>query len=237
MRVERGLSSETIKHRCRDLKLFLPQVCDQDHSLAQLTISQIDAALIDKVNQAGYARCSIRSLTSTLRAFFRYAEQRGWCQRGLADAIKTPRVFRHETLPLSPSWDDVQRLIGSAAGACPADIRARPILLLLAVYGLRSSEICQLQLDDLDWERELINLKRVKQGPSQQLPLTHRVGEAILRYLREARPRATCPELFLTLRAPFRPLTRDTIYVIVSRSPFPLHITGRTRCAMLAPRG
>jgi site-specific recombinase XerD len=225
MRGECGLAEATIQYRCREIELFLAEVCGQPRALPQLTITQIDAALLDKIKQAGYARRTIQTLASALRAFFRYAEQRGWCPHGLAYAIKAPRVFRHETLPFSPVWADVQRLLASTQGSSPVALRDRAILLLLAVYGLRSGEVRRLQLADLDWEHELLHLKRVKQGPPQQLPLTQTVGEAMLRYLKDARPRTPCRELFLTLRAPFRPLSSGAIFQLVKRRWQPLGVT------------
>ena len=224
MRDERGLSSETINSRCREVKAYLSELCGPQLSLSDLTITHLDEALLHHINQAGLARCTVQTHASILRSFFRYAEQRGWCQCGLAIAIKAPRVFRHETLPFSPAWEDVQQLIASTNSNRPADIRDHAILLLLAVYGLRSGEVRHLQLEDLDWEHELLHIRRVKQGPVQKLPLSHTVGEAILRYLQKVRPRVVCRELFLTLRAPIRPLTRGAIGQLVTRRWLPFDV-------------
>lgn len=224
MRNERGLSEETISYRCRELESFLTEIGDPSAALAQLTVSQIDVTLLNKIQHAGYARRTIQTLAATLRAFFRYAEQRHWCRRGLADAIRAPRIFRHETLPFSPTWEEVQRLLQTTEGTHQVDLRDRAILLLLATYGLRSGEVRRLQLDDLDWQRELMHLRRVKLGQPQHLPLTHTVGEAILRYLKEVRPRTACRTLFLTIRAPWRPLTRGAIFQLVNRRWQPLGV-------------
>ncbi len=224
MREERGLSSETIRSRLHEIKKYLEQFHGQRLSLRDLTATHIDDAMLYRINQAGYARRTVQTHASILRAFFRYAEQRGWCRSGLAAAIKAPRVFRHETLPFAPSWDDVQRLLAGTVGVHPVDIRDRAILLLLAVYGLRVGELCRLQIEDLDWARELLHVRRVKQGPVQQLPLSLTVGDAILRYLREVRPRVNHRELFLTMRAPLRPLTRGAVGRMVSRRWQPLDV-------------
>lgn len=214
-REERGLSPTTIFNRRWLLQTYLDQLHDRQLSLSDLTIAHIDEISLHHLNQAKYSRMTVRGYASILRTFFRYAEQRGWCRCGLADAIKAPRLYKHETLPFSPTWEDVQRLIATASGSCPKAIRDRAILLLLAVYGLRAGEVGQLQLDDIDWKQELLNIRRVKQGPVQQLPLSHTVGEAILRYLREVRPRSAFREVFLTLRAPIGPLTSPTISQMV----------------------
>lgn len=216
MREERELSPQTINRRCREVEIFLTELCGQQLPLSDLTIRDFDEAFLYRINQAGYARRSVKLQASILRGFFHYAEQRGWCQCGLAKAIKAPRIYRHETLPFSPTWEDVQRLLATANSTSRRDIRDRAILLLLAVYGLRAGEVRKLQLDDLDWEHELLCIKRIKQGPVQQLPLSHTVGEAILRYLREVRPRSPFREIFLPLRAPLRPLTSQAITMIVT---------------------
>jgi hypothetical protein len=52
----------------------------------------------------------------SLRSFLRYAESRGWCTRGLAALVASPRVYQHENLPRGPSWSDVQRLVGHHRG-------------------------------------------------------------------------------------------------------------------------
>jgi integrase/recombinase XerD len=53
------------------------------------------------------------------------------------------------------------------------------------------------------------------------------VGDAILRYLQQVRPPSTHRELFLTLRAPFRPLSRICMYNTVSRRVRALNIQVR----------
>ncbi|MGA7393973.1 MAG: tyrosine-type recombinase/integrase [Terrimicrobiaceae bacterium] len=51
---------------------------------------------------------------------------------------------------------------------------------------------------------------------AQQYPLVPTAGEAILRYLQQVRPRCARRELFLTLKAPFRPLPAGGLYHVVS---------------------
>ena len=70
---------------------------------------------------------------------------------GIAAAIETPRLFRNETLPAGPVWEDLRQLIPAADSQQPRDIRDRAILLLFAVYGLRSGEVAKLRLEDIDW--------------------------------------------------------------------------------------
>jgi site-specific recombinase XerD len=138
MEQEKGLAPRTIITRCWVAEDFLRSVLHPKQALREIMIRQIDEVLARKGTEGGYSRRGIQSYASSLRAFFRYAEQQNLCQRGLADAITAPRIFQNETLPASPSWEDVQRLLANTEGDCSTSIRDRAILMLLVVYGLRA---------------------------------------------------------------------------------------------------
>jgi len=212
---EKGLAPRTIVTRCWVAKDFLGRTLHPKRALHEITIRQIDEVLARKGTEGGYSRRGIQSYASGLRRFFRYAEQQNLCRRGLAEGIKAPRIFQNETLPVSPSWEDVQRLLANTEGDCSTSIRDRAILMLLAVYGLRAGEVRSLCLEDIDWENDRFHLWRSKTRRTQTLPLTATVGAAILRYLKEVRPRTAFREIFLTLPSPFRPLTSSAVFEIV----------------------
>jgi site-specific recombinase XerD len=222
---ERGLSPSTITYSRGTIQGFLVQIDKADLQLKMLTAAEVNELLATKVRNNEYSRVGIRRWAAALRPFFRFAEGRGWCCRGLADAIKTPQMFRHEGLPLGPSWDDVSRLLTQAQGNCPVDIRDRALLLLLAVYGLRAGEVAALRLEDFDWEREMLTVPHGKRRRPRTYPLCRTVGDAVLRYLKKARPRSDRREVFMTVLAPFRPLHSKSVGGMVSRR---LHTLGLT---------
>ena len=187
---ERGLSPHTVEYRCRTIHEFLALVDEAGLRLDALTVAQVDELLARKVRDEGYARVTIQTYASTLRAFFRYAEGRGWCRPGLAAAIMSPRVFPTRPSRAGPSWDDVNRVLAASQGDRPADVRDRALLMLLAVYGLRSGEVVGLRLEDLDWEQETLTVLHGKRQKPRTYPLCRPVGDAVLRYLREVRPRS-----------------------------------------------
>ena len=211
---ERGLSPESIRNSCSRTREFLRLHCSQARSLEEIAVADIDRALACKAAQ-GVARKTMAAYAGALHAFFRYAEGRGRCRAGLASMIPLPRLYAGETLPAGPCWEDVRRLVASAGGNRPADIRDRAILLLLAVYGLRSGEVRILRLEDIDWDNETLRVRRPKPGRTHLYPLSRTVGDAIARYLREARPTSTRRELFLSLQAPARPLCAAGMWRVV----------------------
>lgn len=206
MEHEAELSPATVCSRCSRVRVFFAQLRVQGGSLHAITPHRIDTAFQKMLAPGGYSRRTVQTAADTLRAFFRFAEARGWCRKGLTGSIRAPRVFTQALLPLGPSWDDVRRLLVMTEGDRLGDIRARPILMLFAIYGLRRGEVRRLRLEDLDWEREEFRVVSSKSGQVRTYPLTRTVGGAILRYLREVRPRSPHREVFLTLNPPFRPV-------------------------------
>jgi integrase len=152
------------------------------------------------------------------------ASSRGWCAAGIAECIDAPRLYTHENLPQGPSWEEVKKLLTSVNGTSPVQIRSRCAILFCSVYGLRVGEVCRLRLEDIDWAEEKISVRRSKQRKVQTYPLTTEVGNALLRYLKEARPRCAHREVLLTLRRPYRPvsvgaLSTMTMALVYSEPP------------------
>ena len=215
MQRERGLSRCTIRNRRWHLGQFLGWYAPQGRPLAAVAATDLDAFLA-ALGRQGWSRVSLATSAKALRAFFRHLELTEGCRPGLAATIAAPRLFAQETCPAGPAWDDVQRLLASTATDRPRDIRDRALLLLFAVYGLRASEVAGLRLDHLDWEHEVLWVPRTKQRCTQPYPLVRSVGEAILHYLQRVRPRSARREVFLTLKAPFRPLSPGGLYHVTS---------------------
>ena len=214
---ERGLSSATIANYQWHIERFLTWFSTQQRIFSEVSVTDTDAFLARQGSH--WCRVSIAAGAKALRAFFRYAEAQQWCCAGIAAAIESPRLFRDETLPAGPAWEDVQQIIPPSDTKQPRAIRDRAILLLFVVYGLRSGEVAKLQLEDIDWALEQLTVTRTKQHRAQIYPLTHAVGSAIVRYLQEVRPGCGRREVFLTFKAPFRPLSAGGLYHL-TRSRF-----------------
>jgi site-specific recombinase XerD len=211
----RGMSQETIRAHRRRVNAFLKWNTSHHRSLADISAREMDAYLISKRN-AGYLPRSMASVCSALRLFFRFAEVQKWNSSKIALSIDSPRVPRFDPGPKGPAWNDVRRLLDHDFGTKPADIRAAAIVAICAIYALRSCEVVRLKLEDFDWFNEILTIQRAKSGRVQQFPIQCEVGEKIICYLKQARPRCQCRNLFVSLRAPYRPMDSTILWVIIA---------------------
>jgi site-specific recombinase XerD len=210
-----GLSESTVRNYCWWINGFLQWLKQEEVPLRQVTATVVDG-FMKHLSSRRLNRVSLATAAKILRRFSRYAYEQGWWRRDLAPVILAPRLFRQEDLPLGPAWTDVRRLIAASDGDTRLHLRNRAILLLLSVYGLRSGEVSGLRLEDLDWTRRILRVRRSKTARVQEHPLTTATGKALQRYLKKARPECARKELFLTLHAPFRRLSAGALYHLTS---------------------
>ena len=227
MRDTRGFSPSTVDQWQHLIQKFLLWCLNRQCPLNALQPSDVDAYFVQ--NASRWGRLSMRGMTGALRVFLRYAADQGLCDARLASALRTPRVYTQESLPSAPSWADVQRLLATTETDKPADIRDRAILMLLAIYGMRSGEVTALRLEQVDWAGRTLHLFRLKRRQPQIYPLLPTVAEALARYIDTMRPPVAFSEIFISHHAPQRPLTPQALYGVVNTRFKALGITPRHR--------
>lgn len=209
----RGLAESTITHHsatASELLDFL-SLDSTPTALRQLGSQQIEAFI--RAVGPRISRATLQHSVAHLRSFLRFLGNRGDVAGGLDSAIDTPRLYRGEQLPRALPWETVKAFLAAIDRSTPMGKRDYAIFLLIATYGLRTSEIAALRLDDLEWRVGRIRVPRPKVNCRLDLPLTDEVGAAILTYLKQARPRPRLPqrEVFLRVRAPEGPLAPTAV--------------------------
>ena len=226
---DRGWSMSTICGCCNTVDCFFDWLDEWGLLLGSVGFADIDRA-VARWHTRGCSRRTIRCYVQRLRTFLRFAEHRDWCAPGLADGIMPPRFHPGEAVPKGLNRDEVLRLLEASQGDRPTDVRDRAILMVLIAYGLRPAEVTGLELGDLDLAGEMLRVRRPKPGRTHHYPLSRGVAQAIVRYVTEVLSRR--PEeraLFLTLRAPVRPLGRGAIYGVVGTRLDRIGVTGKRR--------
>jgi site-specific recombinase XerD len=110
---------------------------------------------------------------------------------------------RPRRLPDAPKQDEVEGLLAQLGSDTVLALRNRALLELVYSAGLRSAEAVGLDLADVDFEQELVHVRRGKGSKDRIVPLGEEAAYWVARYLREARPslaRGAEDALFLSAR-------------------------------------
>ena len=150
LRDERGLSDETVQSYCAAADRFFSWLVGSDVALSAVRMHHIDDAVAAEHTRGAWTRRTLHDYAQRLKAFFLFAEARGWSLSGLAAGILPPRFMADETVPKGVRREHVVRLLASVEGVRAVDKRDRAILMLFIAYGLRAGEVAGLRLDDLN---------------------------------------------------------------------------------------
>jgi len=152
-------------------------------------------------------RAERRSMQSALRTFLRFCLHQGYFQHRLDQAVPTLRTYKLSSVPRALTEEQALQVIGKVDAGVGSGLRDYAILQLLYTYGVRGGQVRALKMEDIRWADNQILFRASKNGKDSLLPLSVEVGQSLLDYLRYARPRNPYPQVFLTCRAPYRPLT------------------------------
>jgi len=205
---ERGLGEGTARNYVRVARQFLvtrPEPLDA--RLAELVAGEVTGFVLARSGQLGVS--GTQTVVGGMRALLRFLHAAGLTDRALAPAVPTvPR--RRQELPRALLREHVEQLLHGCDRTTPVGIRDFAVVTLLARLGLRANEVAALQLDDIDWAAGVVRIRG--KGPRvDNLPLPNDVGEALVDYLRNARPDCADRGVFIRSCAPRRSLSRQAI--------------------------
>jgi integrase/recombinase XerD len=215
MRRHRGLADTTLQNYGRVLARAFAALGDDPACWKAAGLRDFVLELAGQSSH-GYARNAV----TAIRGFLRYAAAAGLAPTGLGAAVPSLAGWRCSDLPRYLPAEDVERVVAGCDPRTAMGVRDRAVLLLLARLGLRAGEVAQLRFEDIDWREG--TLRVVGKGRREaRLPLPQEVGNAILAYLREGRPRVPAPQVFVTCTArggQRGPLRRSRVSGIVHRA-------------------
>jgi integrase/recombinase XerD len=205
-----GLSAATLCKNGDAARVFLRWLHEHADvtSLRRLSVNNLDAYLTWRLPDL--RRATRMGVCSCLRSFLRYLHAAKLIDRDLAAAVSSPSLYRFEDIPRAFTESQIEAVLATTRRDRSASgLRDYAMLLMLATYGVRSGEVLRLRLEDIDWREERLRVRQSKTGIESFLPLMPPVGEAVLDYLKDARPQTDRREVFLRLRAPFGPLSNS----------------------------
>jgi integrase/recombinase XerD len=217
LRQERGLSDGTIVQHRQYLRQFETYLLKNGLIHFDELSPTVISAFVTESGQK-YSKKTVGGLCRILKTFLSYLHREMLIGKQLNQAVEAPRLYRLSHVPRSISWEEVRRLLESVDRRCAVGKRDYAVLLLLVTYGLRAREVAALTLDNLDWQRARLYVPYRKAGHSTAYPLSPAVGNAIVDYLRDGRPKVESRRLFVSVDAPHRPATEAAVSLLVRKN-------------------
>lgn len=210
--VEEILDSRHVSDRTRsDLRAPVRHLLwyAAERGVAPLAID--DALVMDfLVNEVPVTNAG--STGRTLRAV-RYATE--WLRdRGGATLRDYSMIsLRNDKRRVIPAYTEaeVRAVADSIDDSTEQGKRDRAIVLLAYCTGLRGCDVLALRLDEIDWRRQRLTTTQSKTHEPITCELNGETMNALADYVLEARPRCGLPEVFVTLKAPTRPMAGQSL--------------------------
>jgi len=214
LRLERGLSENTIRAYGRDLGQAAAYF-EQSHPAPAALGKEHWQDYLQQLHQLSEA--SLARVISSLKAFYHYLVLEGEQGGNPAELLDAPRLSRK--LPVFLTTAEIDRIMAAVALGEPQGHRNRAILETLYGCGLRVSELTQLRLSDLHFPQGLIRV--LGKGNKQRwVPINATARQHIERYRREVRVQqlpASGMDNILFLNRRGSSLSRAMIFEIVKR--------------------
>jgi tyrosine recombinase XerC len=182
--LERRLSEHTVAAYRNDLRSLAAFLARGGTGIDDATYPQLRRWLAH-LGTRGYARASIARKAASVRSMYRFLAHRRLVEANPASMLSGPRPSR--LLPAVLKAGEADALVEAPHGEDALAIRDRAILELLYGCGLRVSELCGLDVGDVDLDRRRVRVFG-KGGSERDLPLGDPAASAVRSYVRDARP-------------------------------------------------
>ena len=230
LRVEKGLSQNTILAYGRDLKRFAVFLATRRKNNVEAVDREDVVDFLSHLYKQKLDSRSVSRYLVSLRSFFKYALTEELVRKDPTENLESPKI--RQSLPSYLRKEEVERLLSAPSPNTPVGLRDRAMLEVLYSTGLRVSELLNLRISDLDMRMGCVRC--IGKGDKERLvPIGRKAIAAVEAYLAGARPKlirwgAPPPHnhmLFLTVAG--RRLSRITIWKILHDYGVKLGLRGR----------
>jgi integrase/recombinase XerC len=201
LRAERDVSPHTLRAYGGDLIDLCRYAADVGVDRPDDLDVTVLRAWLARQHANGRARATLARRTAAARAFTAYLHRRGLTACDPGRLLGTPK--RHRDLPVVLAQDEAARLLDEMEVDGPLGLRDLAVLEVLYGTGVRVSELCGLDIDDMDAGRGTVRVLG-KGGKERTVPIGEPASRAVGDWLRAGRPALagehSGPALFLGAR-------------------------------------
>lgn len=216
LKLERGLSSNTVKSYRSDVAAFLDYLSTNGTDVTDASSDDISSFLVSRCEESGMTKRSQARVTSSIKSLFKYLDAEGKIRENPCDRISAPKINPY--LPTVLSVAEVCRIIDSVDLSQREGHRDRCILEVLYSCGLRVSELVSLKISDIFLRDGFI--KVFGKGSKQRLvPIGEPASKALHLYLsgRGNHPVSKDAEDIIFLNSRGNRMSRVSVFNIVKR--------------------
>ena len=214
LQLEKNYSEYTVNYYRKDIDEFYMFIIEQGIEGLH-TVTYLDARLyLTKFHEKNLAKKSIARKTSCLRSFFKWLMREQYVQENPFVQVSLPK--KEKRLPQFLYEEELTTLFQSVTCDTPLGMRDKALLEVLYATGIRVSECCGLQLQDIDFSLETI-LVHGKGKKDRYVPFGKYAREALHMYINNARNKLINQQKHECLFVNFRgePLTaRGVRYIL-----------------------
>ncbi len=214
LKVERGLSRNTIEAYSRDLVAFMAYLDEQRRAdIKNVGALEVRGYLVHLADRGLSSRSQARGV-SAMRTFFRFLARERFIAANPMGTVDAPKIGR--SLPHFLNEHDVEMLLKAPRDDTPQGIRDRAMLEVLYATGLRASEIVGLKSQEVNLSAGF--LQTMGKGAKERVvPLGSEAIRNIRAYLSESRPRLEkglrSESLFISRAG--KPMTRQWFWKMI----------------------
>jgi len=157
------------------------------------------------------------NIVSVLRVLFRFWYENHVIIERFDELLDNYKWVKQEKIPSYYTAAEIAIIERSAERSSGVGKRDYAMLLLASRLGLSASDIASLCFNNMDWDKNEINLTQYKTGKPVSLPLLSDVGNAIIDYLQHGRFRSDSQQVFLSARAPYIPINKTMVSSAIMR--------------------
>lgn len=179
--MERGLSVNTRNSYIFDVEKFVEWLEGERRQLRDTDLDTLRAFMAD-LHDLGISPRSQARIVSGLRLFFRYLRLEGYLELDPTELLESPRIGLH--LPEVLSLSEIDGMIEAIDGTSAAAVRNRAIIEMLYACGLRVSELCNQEINNLYFDEGYITVNG-KGSKERLIPISEQSAGVIMEYLDE----------------------------------------------------
>jgi len=208
----RNLSDATVSSMCSNARIFLTYIESTGTTLSAITRADTAEYWVQSGQTHGHS--SMKNVRVGLASFLRWLQREGILRDDLSLAL--PSVTGR-TVRIKSRYTD-EEVACILAAICRTDAIGRrdyAMLLIGAAFALRAKDVIGLKITDIDWVHSKITIVLHKTKRLHTVPMPPAVGNAILGYIIDGRPKSDSPCLFVSSRPPYQEFSSSAVCAAV----------------------